>query len=888
MAAMGLLAAGANAAYNASDNAADPAYSSGWRPASNGGNGFGPWNFDKDPSQYAIDSWPGIDVDHRSWAVTAEYGTSAIRSFNGGPLAAGQTVQVAWGLPGTNAGNTQVRLLDSANNHIIQVLLNGGWLGVATNTVWGPGAGVPWATNGATVVASLTLTRTNALELSLVSGTNSISFTNVVFTGSISAIALYVEGVNDPTVPGKTAYFNSLSVSGGINQVAPPVLDPPGGTLTNGQTVAMTTTTAGATIRYTIDGSLPTSETGIVYSGPAQFDLLKPMTLQAIACKTNMADSPVISGRYHPATPMAVGNNLEQVVDWSASWPFVDVFKRTRPWMTRSVDDAIGRSTWDTGFGSLIPVDTNGWPTRAPFPVNGTNQLVHTVMSSLNEAGAYRFIYEGSGSLYIRWSPGGSADLIATGGVQSFSFATTTPDTQVLVEIHTSATNDYLRNFHIVQTNYLDTYATQPFHPLFLQRLQPFKCLRLMQWGMLDDMGDTPLSAWTNRTTPSYYTQFNARGVALEHMVELWNTLQADAWLCIPHAADDDYVRQAARLLRDRLNPNLRLYLEYSNETWNWQYSQTYYVLNQGVSLALDSDQYAAAQKYVALRSAQIWNIFQEVFGSAASSRLVKVLATFSGWTVVTDLRIAGLLDTRINPAGTMPDALAVAPYFGRAFSPADLPPNAPYPTVDDILTNLCVQSIAEQRVQMGLHKTIADAHGWRLVCYEGGQTFVGIGGAEADTNLTAILTAANRDPRMFTIYTQYLDMLKEQGVDLFVNYSYCGNWGRNGNWGALEVQDQPPHTAPKYSALVDWMVANPAPVPWTAPVIHGLGQAGGVFAFSWSAAAGQVYRIQYKDNLNQADWLALGSNVTANGPVQTAADLGTNSQRFYRVIRLR
>ena len=61
----------------------------------------------------------------------------------------------------------------------------------------------------------------------------------------------------------------------------------------------------------------------------------------------------------------------------------------------------------------------------------------------------------------------------------------------------------------------------------------------------------------------------------------------------------------------------------------------------------------------------------------------------------------------------------------------------------------------------MGLHKTIADGQGWRLVCYEGGQTFVGTGGAEGDTNLNAILTAANRDPRMFTIYTQYLDMLK-------------------------------------------------------------------------------------------------------------------------------
>ena len=880
----------AMAADNAFDSAADPAYSVGWFPASNGGYGFGPWNVGG-PSQFTIASSPGIDVNHKSWAITAEYGTWAIRPLTGGPLAVGQSVQVAWGLPGTNADNTMVALMDAADNELIDVLINSGhYLGVATNTVWVPGAGVPWATNGVSVLATLTLSRTNAIDLSVTSGTNSVWLTNFVFTGSISAVGLYVAGPNDPTVPDKTAYFNSLSVSSGSNRVAPPVLNPLGGRLTTDQTVSMTTTTAGASIRYTTDGTPPNSTLGTLYRGPVPFSLVKPMTLNAMAYKTNMADSPISIGLYQPASPMTVGNNLEGVSDGDRSWPFVDVFKRVRPWLT--FDEHPVNYVFDSGFGSLIPVDTNGWPTQVPFAVNGTNQVVHTILTRLNEPGTYNFIYEGTGELYLAipyYQGVGPANvhLTATGGVQTFSF-TTTSDAMALIEIDRSATNDYLRNFHLVLTNFLSTYETQPFHPLFLQRLQPFQCVRFMQWARTDDQSDlmttNARTSWSNRTTPSYYTQSAAGGVAFEYMVQLCNTLQRDAWICIPHAADDDYIRQAARLLRDRLSPNLRLYVEYSNETWNGMFPQRWCVDAMGVSLNLDQNPFGAGEKYVARRSGQIWDIFQQVFGSAASSRLVKVMAT--AWVSVTDARVSALLDTNINVSGVLPDALAIAPYFGQGFTLSDLPPNAPYPTVDDILTNLSVQSIAEQQVQVGLQKAIADAHGWRLVCYEGGQGFVGIDAAQGDTNLTAILTAANRDPRMFTLYTQYLDMLKAQGVDLFNNYSYCGNWGNSGNWGALEYQDQPTNDAPKYAALVEWIAAHPVPASpiILTPAITTNGAVSFVFTNNHDAS----FTVLTTTNLafSMADWTVLGAPAeTAPGTYQITPSLTTNeSRRFYRV----
>jgi hypothetical protein len=157
-----------------------------------------------------------------------------------------------------------------------------------------------------------------------------------------------------------------------------------------------------------------------------------------------------------------------------------------------------------------------------------------------------------------------------------------------------------------------------------------------------------------------------------------------------------------------------------------------------------------------------------------------------------------------------MPDALAIAPYFGSNYNPASLPPNVPaYPTIDEIVTTLSIARIAAVRQNVISQKRVADEQGWRLVCYEGGQHFVGTSGGENNTTLTALLTSANADPRMYDRYIEYLDMLEAEGVDLFSNFSYIGTWSKWGSWGVLRAQDEPIEVAHKYRALIDWIAGN-------------------------------------------------------------------------------
>jgi uncharacterized repeat protein (TIGR03803 family) len=57
-----------------------------------------------------------------------------------------------------------------------------------------------------------------------------------------------------------------------------------------------------------------------------------------------------------------------------------------------------------------------------------------------------------------------------------------------------------------------------------------------------------------------------------------------------------------------------------------------------------------------------------------------------------------------------------------------------------------------------------------------------------------------------------------------------------------------------------------------------------GRVVLTWSAAPGQGYRVQYKDNLSQTAWLDLGNPITATNVTAASSDVTTNRARFYRV----
>jgi unsaturated rhamnogalacturonyl hydrolase len=77
---------------------------------------------------------------------------------------------------------------------------------------------------------------------------------------------------------------------------ATPTFSPAGDTYASPVSVTLSSATAGATVRYTTDGSAPSTTAGTIYSGP--ISIARTTTLKAIAYSSGLAPSPVATATY--------------------------------------------------------------------------------------------------------------------------------------------------------------------------------------------------------------------------------------------------------------------------------------------------------------------------------------------------------------------------------------------------------------------------------------------------------------------------------------------------------------------------------------------------------------------------------------------------------------
>lgn len=84
-------------------------------------------------------------------------------------------------------------------------------------------------------------------------------------------------------------------------RVAQPQFTPVAGTFTTSVDVTITCQTEGSSIRYTMDGSTPTSTAGTLYAAPVH--LTGTTTIKALAYKEGQLDSPIASGTYTKSIP---------------------------------------------------------------------------------------------------------------------------------------------------------------------------------------------------------------------------------------------------------------------------------------------------------------------------------------------------------------------------------------------------------------------------------------------------------------------------------------------------------------------------------------------------------------------------------------------------------
>jgi fibronectin type 3 domain-containing protein len=377
--------------------------------------------------------------------------------------------------------------------------------------------------------------------------------------------------------------------------------------------------------------------------------------------------TPAPSGAAQP-TPDDPAKNLAGLgtwfmCDWDGSRAFVDVMKQGRSWM-------------DAGQSKAATLDTLGWPTQDACTVLMTDEIAYV-------NGTFKLIFNGKATVNGMWAPCTVAnqvyDAASNTTTADVTFAMTAAGSTGLVftgtqRTATSPTGSGFTNARLYRPGYA-TDGSAIFTTAFLQAFKASgaKVVRMMDWG---GGSSDVIQHWSDRATPASATQAGLPGinytgpdgttyisstdVALEHRIQLCNTLKADFWLNIPPVADQDFITRTALTLRygsdgtnpytspqaqpvyPPLDPSLKVYVEYANETWNSANGYSTFGIEMGICDHLPaahplrtpatSSIYTLMWRWPAYNIANISETFRGVFGGEAMmARVRPVLETQEG-----------------------------------------------------------------------------------------------------------------------------------------------------------------------------------------------------------------------------------------------------------------
>ncbi|MDD6211185.1 MAG: T9SS type A sorting domain-containing protein [Bacteroidales bacterium] len=299
------------------------------------------------------------------------------------------------------------------------------------------------------------------------------------------------------------------------------------------------------------------------------------------------------------------------------------------------------------------------------------------------------------------------------------------------------------------------------------------------------ETNSSPLEFWEDRVLPE---QSQAKGMSWEYVIRLSNETGTDPWINIPHKAVDRYVMALAELFRDMpLNPDRKLYVEYSNEVWNTGpgFSQGGWNADEAVryvqifgkddplnydgaftSETAEQEKWTLAKRRVALRGAQVSDIFRSTFGDEQMMQRIRpVFCWQASGGNMNDWGLAGLnyIDGYLR---TVQNRSVKDVFWGGGpagyYSPAD---NA---TLDNIWDSNDFDPQVWAEKSCKYDATMCAAFGLHYVLYEGGP---GFGDALGGSGSNPIGDIVWNDPRIFDEMIEHHQAYNKKGGELFCYY---------------------------------------------------------------------------------------------------------------------
>ena len=374
----------------------------------------------------------------------------------------------------------------------------------------------------------------------------------------------------------------------------------------------------------------------------------------------------------------------------------------------------------------------------------------------------------------------------------------------------TAPANSGVTDFKLIRPGYpADT--KQLFTDQYLRCLgsAAFSTIRFMNvtetngnaaWGK----DHTRTLSWSGRKLPEdasveVMAALNKRdGWPWEYVIALCNEANKDMWLNIPMCADDDYVRQLAMLIKANLKPGLNIYIEHSNEVWNFGFIQ--YAWNKARATE-EMKEGTPKYNFDKVNNGEIWaqrrhaqkledavQIFGDAFGKAEINKRIR--GVLAGWTPEPEGffivgRLSGMLDylkaTGADPKESI-DAISIAMYYGGKAATGEAGTES-Y-SVDQIINDMRGEmdhQLAQRKAMVELAKRFGLPGG--VCAYESGPD---IGGGRKSNIANRI--RAVRDPRQAELFKRNLsDCFWNLGGNLAMQFTLAGPYSRFGAWGLTD-----------------------------------------------------------------------------------------------------
>jgi hypothetical protein len=505
-----------------------------------------------------------------------------------------------------------------------------------------------------------------------------------------------------------------------------------------------------------------------------------------------------------------LGINLEEVNDYTVSYPFVDHFKISRPWIAQNDE------TWDTEEN--LSVDENGWIKSLPKAEdNKQYTFAGTILFTADEhnmQGDYIVFYEGEGNVSYSLGATKEASLSAHGR----DIVHLAADAPFYLKIIKTNPDNYIRNIKIIKEEDESIYKTEQFSKSFLKKLEGFSNIRFLNWTQTNSNSQ---KFWSDRPKELDATYGTDEGIPYEIIMDLVNDTNKNIWINIPTQATDNYVKQLAITLSNGLNENAEVYVEYSNEVWNAMFSQYDYAKEKSQDDFDSGDEFADALNWYGKHSSKLCEIFKNNFTNNSKVKCV-MGSQNNDW--VSEQVLSCPLWTEGSCSENM-EILAIAPYFGIYLgleennqtvlnwtTEADGGLNKLFEELEhgglvnnsDESENPKDGALNESFAFMTANKVIADKYNVKLMAYEGGQHLVGVGSVVENETISNLFITANKDPRMGTMYTKYLNGWRDNIGNLFNLYRLSGQSSKHGSFGLLENINH--ENSAKFDAVKEFM----------------------------------------------------------------------------------